>query len=223
MTTQQLFNNDGKALMMVLVGKSFKGKSYFLRYLLTERLSTGKLKYGIVFTKTKYNKDYNFLPDNCIFEGYNQKILEKYIDNLKKILASDEQVQPNFIIFDDLVGVLSNQSDFFVNFITTARHLNISIFIAVQYLTGKKAISPVMREQTTHCLMFNSRTRNTLENLYMSYGQLFDNFEQFKNYFMTVTKEKHVGMLYLEAIDELESNYIPIQAPADFPKLKFDY
>jgi hypothetical protein len=219
----KLFDNDGRALMCIFCGKSFRGKSHFLRYLITDRMLSKKLEFGLVFTGTKYNTDYDFFPDDKVFEGYNEEVLKKYVDNLKAIKKKEGEVPPSFIIFDDLVGVLNNQTDFFMNFITTARHLNINIFVCVQYLTGKKAISTTMRAQTTHAVLFKPRMKNTIENLYRSFGGLFENEKEFKDHFMKITKEPYCGMLYLEHEDNMDKNYICVKAPAEYPKIDFDF
>lgn len=214
-----LFDNDDEPIFVVAVGKSMKGKSYFLRYLIQDRFNKGKFNFGLVFTKTNFNGDWSFIPKKAIKEGYDEGVLRRYVDNLKAIKEKDGHIEPNFIIFDDLVGILNNQSGWFINFISTHRHFNTSLFIAVQYLTGRRAISPIMREQTTHALLFNSRTKNTLVNLYESYGGLFEKFNDFKNYYLKATEEKYVAMLYREDIDELNDNYISIQAP---PNVNFE-
>ena len=219
----RLFDNDGKPIFVIAIGKSMKGKSHFIRYLLTDRFLKGKLKFGLVFSKTKFNEDYSMFPDKSRKEGYNENILIKYVDNLKKIREKEGKVPPNVIIFDDLIGVLSNGTAFFTNFISTCRHFNTSIIIAVQYLSAKGSITPLMREQTSHCIMFNSRTLRTLENLFNSFGGLFDSYYEFKEYFMHATKEPYTAMLYLESIDDIDKNYITIQAPKDFKKIKLDY
>jgi hypothetical protein len=221
-TTDELFGNNGEPLFVVLVGKSMKGKSYMMRYLIQYKFRKGDYKFGLVFTKTNFNGDWNFIPQKAIKEGYNEEILMKYIDNLKAIKEKEGSIEPNFIIFDDLIGVLNNQTEWFVNFCGTVRHFNTSVFIAVQYLTGRNAISPIMREQTTHAILFNSRTRNTLDNLYQSYGGLFPSFNEFKDYFLKTTDEKYTAMLYKEDIDELENNYIPIKSP-EFKVIPLDF
>jgi hypothetical protein len=71
--------------------------------------------------------------------------------------------------------------------------------------------------------MFQSRTRRTLENLYESYGGLFDKLEDFKQFFLNATIEKYSAMLYSERIDFLEDNYQTIMAPADYPKMEFKF
>lgn len=218
-----LFDNDNEPVFIVAVGKSFKGKSYFLRYLINDRFQQGKLGFGLVFTKTNFNCDWSFMPKKAIKEGYDEDLLIRYIDNLKAIKQKDGSIKPNFIIFDDLVGILNNQSGWFINFISTHRHFNTSIYIAVQYLTGRAAISPIMREQTTHALLFNSRTHRTLVNLYESYGGLFDTFNNFKLYYLNATKEKYTAMLYRESIDNIDDNYISIKAPSNAEIEQIDF
>lgn len=214
----ELFDNDGKALLVVFVGKSYRGKSYFLKYLLSDRLQSGKLKFGLVFTSTRFNDDFtSFLPSNRVIEGYDEETLKKYFDNLKKIkknLKNGKEMQPNFIVFDDLSGILENDTPFFQNFITTCRHLGTSVFIAVQYLSGKRAISTTMRQQTTHAIMFHSKMKNTTENLYNSYGQMFDTYKEFKNHYDEVTTGDYKAMLYIENEDDKDKNYIAIRAPS---------
>lgn len=220
----RLFDDGTKsAKLFVLIGKSFRGKSYLMRYILTDWLSTGKVKFGLVFCKTTFNNDFtSFLPQDKVIEGYNEEILKKYVENIKNIIKNNGSIPPSFIVFDDLSGVL-NGSDWFNNFVCTFRHFNIHIFIATQYLTGRNAVSTVMREQTNFAIMFQSRTKNTLDNLYKNFGGLFPSFEDFKEYFLQATKQQYTAMLYSEHIDELEDNYKTIIGPADFPKMKFDF
>lgn len=216
--------DDDSAALYVLVGKSRKGKSHLTRYILMNRLLSKQWHFGLVFCKSKFNNDYtSFLPDNRIYEGYNEQVLMKYVNNLKKIVKEKGKVPASFIIFDDLIGVLNNATDWFNNFISTFRHVNINVFICVQYLTGKNAVSPIMREQTNFAILFQSRTRRTIENLYESYGGLFDTIEQFKQHFFNATKVKYSAMLYSEDVDDRDENYITIQAPAEVPKMKFDF
>ena len=80
-----------------------------------------------------------------------------------------------------------------------------------------------MREQTNFAIMFRSRARRTLENLYESYGGLFDTVDDFKQHFFNATKVKYSAMLYSEDIDDVDENYITIQAPAEVPKIKFKF
>ena len=163
-----------------------------------------------------------FLPDDKVMK-YDEEILKKYVNNLKRIKEKKGSVPESFIVMDDLQGVLNNQTNFMINFLSTYRHININLLICIQYLGSKNAISPQVREQTSHAILFQSRTRRTLENLYESFGGLFPTFEEFKQHFLSVTKEKYVAMVYSEAVDELEDNYVGVKCPTDYPKIKFKF
>jgi hypothetical protein len=146
----------------------------------------------------KFTNDFKFLPDNRVIQGYQEHTLRRYVKNLESMKEKEGQIAPNFIIFDDLVGVLANGTNWFVNWISTFRHTNTHIFICVQYLTGENAISPIMREQTDFAVMFKSRTANTLKNLYDNFGGLFPKQKDFEQYFARATSERYTAMLYIE-------------------------
>ena len=216
--------------MFVFVGKSERGKTHFIRWLLMDQIQreTNPLKFGIVFVRTKFKHSYKFVPDEKIIQGYDEEILQQYAQNLQAMYEEQGFLDPSFLIFDDLVGILANTSAWFNNFIATYRHLNIHIFIAVQYLTGRAAVSPIMREQTTFAIMFNSKTNRTIENLYEAYGQLFESKRDFKDYLFANTEPSKVGpyvcIVYIEKEDRLEHNYIPMRAPKKVPKsIKLDF
>jgi hypothetical protein len=216
--------------LFVFVGKSERGKTHFIRWLLMDQIQreVNPLKFGIVFVRTKFKHSYKFVPDEKIIQGYEEEILQQYVHNLEAMYEEQGFLEPSFLIFDDLVGILANSSPWFNNFIATYRHLNIHIFIAVQYLTGRHAVSPIMREQTTYAIMFNSKTHKTIENLYEAYGQLFEKKREFKDYLFANTEPSKVGpyvcLVYIEKEDRLEHNYIPMRAPKKVPKsIKLDF
>lgn len=212
----------GTGYLYVSVGKSGRGKTHWVVWLLTCMLHRpiSPLKFGLVFVKTKYKHSYKFIPEKAIIQGYNELVLRRYILNLEREYEKTGWVAPNFIVFEDLTGILNNQTDWFTNWLATFRHLNTSIFINSQYLTGRKAISPITREQTNFAFMFNSKTRRTIENLWESYGQLFPTVKEFKQYFFENTEPSKVGphvcLVYSEFEDQLEKNYIPMRAPEKY-------
>ena len=220
----QLFDNNGRPALICFVGKSYSGKSYFIRYYISNGLLTKKFKFGMVFTKTKFNKDYDFLPDKAVYDGYNEEALKQYISNLERMKRKQGVNMPrSFLVLDDIQGVLSDQTEFMNNFLARHRHYNITLIVAIQYLGGRRGVSPLFREQCTHAVMFKSKTKKTLENLFLAFGQLFNSLEDFKRYFFAATEQKHSAMLYTEQIDDLEDNYQTIQAPANVPKMKFKF
>ena len=85
----------------VFLGKPKKGKSWALRWAVLKNTIDKKIfKYGIVFTRTKFNGDYDWLPDEYVYEDYDPMVLQQYLDGLKQL--SEEELEPSFIIFDDI-------------------------------------------------------------------------------------------------------------------------
>ena len=216
---------SGKAKCLLFVGACGKGKSNAMRYLLLKNLVDRKFfQFGLVFSNTKYSNEYDFLPDKYVIEGYNEDILRKYLDKLGKYKKEHGEVPPNFVIFEDLIGLLNAKTNpFLISFFGTHRHLSCHVALLTQHLnTGS---STLLREITTHALCWNSKQMNTMESIWLNYGQLFDNFEHFKRNFLDITKEQYSAMLYLQENDELNDNYFIFKAPdmTKFKKIKVEY
>ena len=195
----------------VFLGKPKKGKSWALRWAVLKNTLDNKIfKYGIVFTRTKFNGDYNWLPDEYVYEDYDPMILQQYLDGLKKL--PEDQLEPSFIIFDDIQGVLNGNDKVLTSLNACHRHFKISIFYCFQYIYGHGS-TPVLRECTTMAFLFNSKGKRTLEALYENFGQLFDSFNEFKEYYLECTKDKYTAMLYIQDIDNKEDNYFQFTAP----------
>src|SRR5690606_10783903 len=177
----QIFDNPtGKSQLYLLVGKSERGKSHFAKFLLYDRFLHAGWKFGISFIATKYTDAYNFLPKNTIYQGYHDKVLKAWVQGLQILLKKYGKLPQSFVYFDDLVGVLTSNSKFFKNFITTFRHLNINVIICVQYLVA--GISTTVRAQINYCLMYNEKNNHTLDILYKNFGGLFPSRDEFIKY-----------------------------------------
>ena len=196
----------------VFLGKPKKGKSWALKsILLKQTVDEKNFKYGIVFTRTKFNGDYDWLPDDYVYDDYDPLILQKYLDGLKKLDPKD--LQPSFIIMDDIQGVLSGLDPVLTSLNACHRHYKINIFYCFQYIYGRGS-TPVLRECTTMAFLFNSKGKRTLEALYENFGQLFENFKEFKEYYLECTKKKYHAMLYIQDIENKEENYLQYLAPS---------
>ena len=217
------WNNDidlsGKAKCLLLCGACGKGKSNCMRYILLKNLVDRKFfQFGIVFTNTKFSNEYTFLPKKYIIEGYNEEILKKYLNKLGKYKEKHGYVPPNFVIFEDLIGVLNvKHNPFLINFFGSHRHLSCMVAILTQHLnTGS---STLFREIVTHSFCWNSKQMNTMESIWLNFGQLFENFEHFKKNFLDITKKPYTAMLYLQENDDIENNYFSYLA-TDMTKFK---
>lgn len=222
-----LDTHDGKPGLYTFVGKSCRGKSCALKYVILHMIKNRGFKTGIVFTATKYKNELaDILPDKAIYEGWQPEVAKTYIENLKKLMEKKGKLEPSFMVLEDLAGVLSIKDPYWINFFCLHRHLNISILITAQYL--QQAISPTLREQTTHVFMFNSKTEKTKENLWRAFGQLMKKKEFYDHYELNTSKDEqgdHVFLLYREFEDDVEKNYIPMRVPdpKTYPKIRLEF
>ena len=201
--------------IVVSVGKPKRGKSNAVKWCILKNAVDNQIfKYGIVFSKTaKMNDDYNYIPKEWIYEDFDTDILQQFIDGISKL----DKKEPCFCVVDDQQGLLNRNDPVLLNFISIHRHLNCTLFFNFQYLYGSM---PTLRECTTIALMFNSKGKRTIEGLFENFGQLFDNYNDFKNYFLALTKDPFVAMMYLQDVDNINDNYLYFKCP-DMSQKKF--
>jgi hypothetical protein len=85
--------------------------------------------------------------------------------------------------------------------------------------------STLLKEIASHSICFNSKQLNTIESIWKNFGQLWDNYNEFKENFLDITKEKFTAMLYLQEVDEIENNYLQWKAPdmTKYKNIKVEY
>lgn len=201
---------------ILLCGKPRSGKSACIKFLLLKHSldnfkGAANFEFGLVFTRTKFNGDYNFLPDSYVIEGYDEEVLMKYLQGLENEIANGKKIPPNFIVFDDLIALLNKNNPFLLNFFGTHRHTNTHIFLATQHL--KTGASTTLREVCSAAVIFNSKTYNTTQSLYENFGGLHKDVNSFRRNLQEVTSEKHSAMLYLQEEDNIAKNYLKFKCP----------
>lgn len=201
---------------ILLCGKPRKGKTNCIRFLIQKHSldrfqGCAKFEFGICFVRTKFNHDYDFLPDEYVYEGYDQEVLEQYLNGIQESVAQGNKAPANFVIFDDLIGLLSKNDPFLINFFGLHRHTNTTILLATQHL--KSGASTTLREVCTHAVIFNSKTFNTITSLYENFGGLFPNLEEFKKCLQETTAEPYTAMLYMQDEDNMNKNYVKFKCP----------
>jgi hypothetical protein len=207
-----------KPAIMMFIGKPGSGKSHCIKSLLYSFQKNKFFGFGMAFVATKFNHDYEYLPDELVSDQYTDKNLEKYINLIKKtILEKGKDAVPNnFIILDDLLGRIKFYSDEFTHFISTFRHTKTYVFISSQYL-GAKGSSTALREYCNHAFLWRSNTANSVDMLYNAFGlfsnsslkRIFANQDEFHDLLMTATdptaeggKNRHRCLLASNVIDE---------------------
>ena len=209
--------------VIVCIGRPKQGKSNAVKYLLLKNIMNKKIfKFGIVFTRTKFNDGYDFLPEQYIYTEYKPELLKKYMNGLEKMKDEDGEIPPNFVIFDDQQGLLNRNDPTMTNFVSSHRHYSTTCFFNFQYLFGA---SPLLRECTTYAIMFNSKGHRTINGLYENFGMLFDNEKHFHKYFQKNTSKKYTAILYQQSKNKLKNNYKRWRAPNmdDFKDFQLQY
>lgn len=209
----------------LLVAKSKSGKSHMLHHIISYMMNElNYFKFGMVFTKTTFNKDYDkWLPAKCIKE-YDQDEFFAYVEALKakREKANGAQLPPNFLILDDCLGSIQGTPEW-NNFISIFRHLNTTLFITAQYMKTS-ATSTLVREQTGILVAFRSTNVNTADALYEYFGSnVFDNPRDFRKRYNAITKQKYTAMIYIDDNDMLtkDSNFVGYRAPKSSADVTF--
>jgi len=212
--------------LVLFVGRSKSGKTYLLKYLLQYySLQKRIFNFGMVLTGSIYNHEYdNFLPANAVHE-YDESLLNGYIDALKKKKheTGGGKLPASFLVLDDCLGLVT-QSSAWRNLVSTYRHLNITIFLSVQYLRSDTS-GTLVREQASVVCAFKSTNINTIKTIYDYWGSdVYSKLNDFKERYSAATDERHACLLYI-ADDQLQDdakNFYSFKAP-DYRlfKLKF--
>ena len=130
--------NFDKPQIVVCVGRPRMGKSNAVKYFLLKNILNKKIfKFGIVFTRTKFNDDYKYIPDKYIYTEYKPELLKKYMNGLEKLKKKTGTIPPNFVIMDDQQGLLNRQDSILTNFIILLSFQMVST--RLDYLTRHKS------------------------------------------------------------------------------------
>jgi hypothetical protein len=213
------------ARIWTLTGLPHSGKSYMLRYIMWQYASVHNkfFKTVLCFSPTAFNGDYNWLPEKAVKEEYDEEYLMAYINSLKHKLKGlkandpDAKLKPNAIIFDDCLGMLNNSS-WFQNFCSTARHTNTHLFFLNQYIASSRNVSTVLRNNTNFALMWKSPMKNSIQALYASYGQMLDTESDFKKLLMDNGGRQFSALMYRSGYDTIAESYLRVNAEEKVPK-----
>ena len=141
--------------VVCLVAKRNSGKSYLLRHLV--RLQKSKFdKIYVICPTEKINKFYqkdDFIPANCIFDGYDESWANSLIAKMTKENTdkSEEEKKRVLLILDDVVADTKfSASETFRILIVRGRHIGISILTTCQYIN---LLPPVSRTNSDYILL----------------------------------------------------------------------
>lgn len=201
----------------VLSGKPKQGKSHLIKYFMY--LHRKYFDYGLVFTRTKFNDGYKFLPQDYVHSDYDESILK----NLMKLQANliEEGTQKKvFIIFDDCLSD-DFKKETFTNLITQHRHYNITVIISTQYIYK---INPTIRECAGYAIIFRPTTGRSIDALYESFGSHFNDREEFKKYVIDNTGDFQFIFVDVNSQEDGINKIYKVQkAPENIPDFNVKY
>lgn len=146
----------------VLVGKRRKGKSFLARHILWSKKHL--FPFGCVFTTTKFNGFWQkMIPDEYIFDGYDEEKMDKIIQRQMKYADADGVDPRIFVVLDDIVsekGLRYSQSLYRLFY--NGRHLKIFLIITSQYAYS---LPPGVRSNTDFCFIFKTRQKRQVDAL----------------------------------------------------------
>ena len=210
--------------MHMFIGSSKSGKSYLLKFGLTQLLEEKKhgLKFGMVFTATKHTGAYDWLPDHAVHNNFNLVVLKNYVAWLQKTSKKKNKPIPNsFVVFDDIVNSLPKNDAWFNEFLSGYRHYNITIFVTTQYINR---CAPLFREQASFAYIFQLHTKAAIEAAYDSYGASFETVKAWKKFLAEATDVEHQALVWAkEAKLIIAEKYSKFKAPVVKVQKKFDF
>lgn len=206
----------------IVAGIPNMGKSNFIKYIMLqnhENYSKNPFRYGIVFTKTKFEGAYNFVPAKFVHSKYDPDVLQ----NLMKIQEDSLAKHRAFVIFDDCLDAKCFSSQLFSDLITTYRHWNISVIIATQYIYR---VPPTIRECCRYAVMFRMTTKRSIQALFESFGTFFNNYEEFRKYLLEKTQNYYFILMDRNSkSDKVADVYkcLKVPSPEQIPEFAYSF
>lgn len=152
------------------VGAPKQGKSFLMKHLLIAAALKNIYDFGLVFSPTKFNKAYDWLPADAVHPRYNENVLASFIMLMRDLVENHDFDGRVFLVFDDCVGAVNWGSDLLSNLFTTFRHHKIDVYISTQYVYK---VPTTVREVCDMTVMFRMTNKRSLVALYETCGQEF--------------------------------------------------
>lgn len=215
--------ND-KPGFLVISAKPCSGKSHLIKYLMLLNhpdFTHNDFKYGIVFTSTSFNRDYeSYIPNEFIHSQYNPDVLQNLMTLQENQIRSNGSAQRAFIIFDDCLPMKAFGTQLWLNLCTQYRHYGLTVILSSQYIFRVPAVT---REIASNAIFFKQTTRRSAEALYETYGGNFNNLKQFSDYLNKLEQYQFVSYNPNSPETELSKLYPVLRCPANIPEFRYEF
>jgi hypothetical protein len=209
---------DEIPFILVIVGRPKQGKSWMIKHLCYEGIGTGKFDEIFLFGGSVLSGAYNYLPEGN-YGPYNRGVFQEILAWQKKCVE-EGTAKTMLIIFDDVMNLTNEfKTDLFRKLVSEFRHYKVCLVFSVQYLKG---VQPLIRECATHCAVFRTKNRLSLEALYDNFMYEMKNSKEVGQFLDKCTKEKY-SFLLIDVNNDEDKKYSVCKSPQeDFThKLEF--
>ena len=185
-----------------IIAKRNSGKSWLVRDIV---YSKRDIPVVIVIAPTdKLNGFYDkFIPSVFIYYEYSSCILDNIFRRQEKIISSNKKRKKLnkkpidsrlLLIMDDCLASKSlwAKDKNIYELLQNGRHYHITYILTMQYSLG---IQPELRSNFDFIFLLNEDFINNQKRLYEHYAGMFDNFDTFKNVFITMTDNYGIMVL----------------------------
>ena len=197
-----------------LIAKRNSGKSCLLKYLVeAERHKFARLY--VICPTEKINRFYSdIVDDECIFDNYDEKWVEKLINKMTMINSNKPQKERKnvLLILDDIVSDHNfHQSPTLKKLFIRGRHINIGIILTFQYLN---LIPPVARVNLDY-LFAGQMNKQSVDLLISEFISGDISKEQFLKMFNRCTRDYNFLVINNNSVkdDDLNSIYGCLKVP----------
>jgi hypothetical protein len=198
--------------IIIVAGKPGSGKSHLIKYwFYTNR---NNFDYGIVLTKTSFDNGYNFIPKEFVHPDYDENKISSLM-KLQANLIKEGIYKKAFLVLDDCLTKDFNYQ-VFQDLVTQSRHYNITLVISTQYIYK---VNPTIRECANYAIIFRQSTKRSLEALYESFGQHFNNLNKFQQYIIDNTNDHQFVFVDINSTsNNINDIYKVMKVPDKIPK-----
>lgn len=194
-TSKEIFY-DLKPRICLFIGAPESGKTHMIRYLMYVLAKKKFFRFGKIFSQTaEFNDDYDYLPRHYLEEWKEEKA-QAYVDKIKNVVKTqgNKKLGNNFLILDDLLGVMDPHTNFLKHLASIHRHLKMTIFLTSQYLANN--VSTLLRSICNHAFIFPGDDWNSHQLLWKAFGSSYYKFEEFQQVLKKAREVPHRCVFY---------------------------
>lgn len=212
------FQLETKPQIYLLIGQQNSGKSHMLKQIFY--CLRNHFKFGVAYSGSTFNNELQAWIDPKLLHDFAEEKLTKYVTSLQQWMTANpgRKHEPNYIIFDDLIGMVNFYSPWMANWLGIYRHTNTTVFFLSQYLAAA-ATPPFFRNSCNIVMAFRVKQKSTIKIFFETWGQDFDKYNTFKSLFLKITEQKYCAMLY-KSDDSTDVNdlFFKVMASEHIPK-----